>query len=251
MVLAFAAAFAVTGRVSSLQDQAVQIRRVQAPGVSGPRRLSTNPSRRTGLRSLVCRHPQMSGDGRPARVLMVCLGNICRSPAAEAVMRAVVMRQGLASVVTVDSCGTGGDSPNWYKPGGFSYHEGDAADGRMRAAAKTRGYDVTSISRPLRVSDFEEFDLILGMDATNLEAIDTARRAWGVGNPGSDGVARVALFSTFSRNEHFRGRPVPDPYYGGKQGFEHVLDLIEDTCEGILSDPVISEKIAALKAGQC
>jgi protein-tyrosine phosphatase len=165
-------------------------------------------------------------------------------------MRAVVVRQGLASVVRVDSCGTGGDSPNWYKPGGFSYHEGDAADGRMQAAAKMRGYEVTSISRPLRTSDFEEFDLILGMDATNLEAIDTARRAWGVGNPGSDGVARVALFSTFSPNEQFRGRPVPDPYYGGKQGFEHVLDLIEDTCEGILSDPVIAGKIEALKSGQ-
>jgi protein-tyrosine phosphatase len=188
----------------------------------------------------------MVGECRPAGVLMVCLGNICRSPAAEAVLRATISRRGLDSAVTVDSCGTGGDSPNWYKPGGFSYHEGDPADARMRRAGANRDYDITSLSRPLRSADFETFDLILGMDAKNLTAIETARNAWGVGKPGTAGIARVALFSSYSSNEQFHGRAVPDPYYGGQEGFEHVLDLIEETCEGILSDPVIAAKIDAL-----
>jgi protein-tyrosine phosphatase len=185
----------------------------------------------------------MTREARPAAVLMVCLGNICRSPAAEAVLRATISRRGLDAAVTVDSCGTGGDSPNWYKPGGFSYHEGDPADARMRQAGANRDYDITSISRPLRSADFEAFDLILGMDAKNLDAIETARRAWGVGKPGTAGIARVALFSSYSPNEQFRGRAVPDPYYGGPEGFEHVLDLIEETCEAILSDAVIAVRI--------
>jgi protein-tyrosine phosphatase len=251
MALAFVEAFVIKGPVSQLEVQVLRSRCSQAPEASafGPWHLNPKHSRRASLPSRVVQPPQMSVDERPARVLVVCLGNICRSPAAEAVLRAVVVRRGLESAIAVDSCGLGGTSPNWYKPGGFSYNEGKAADGRMREAAKKRGYDITSIARPLRVPDFAESDLIVGMDATNLEAIDTARRAWGVGNPGSDGVARVALFSTFSPNEQFRGRPVPDPYYGGMEGFEHVLDLIEDTCEGILSDPVISRKIEALKSG--
>jgi protein-tyrosine phosphatase len=188
----------------------------------------------------------MASDGRPVGVLMVCLGNICRSPAAEAVLRATIERRELQAAVTVDSCGTGGGSGSWYKPGGFAYHEGDPADARMRQVGSTRGYEITSISRPLRKSDFSNFDLILGMDASNLEAIETARREWGVADPGTDGVARVSLFSSYSPNERFRGCAVPDPYYGGQQGFEHVSDLIQETCEGILDDPLIARTIEAL-----
>lgn len=181
------------------------------------------------------------GGKPPARVLMVCLGNICRSPAAEAVFRArVAARDDVA--MDVDSCGTGGGSSTWYRDGGFSYHEGDGADSRMQRVASARGYKLTSRSRPLRPEDFAEFDVIVGMDASNLESIDIARRHWGVGEPGAEGVAKVALLSTFSSDESFRGRAVPDPYYGGEFGFEHALDLIEGACDGLI-DAVASDSV--------
>jgi protein-tyrosine phosphatase len=175
--------------------------------------------------------------GRPPRVLMVCLGNICRSPAAEAVLRAAAAHRALPLVV--DSCGTGGGSPEWYAAGGFSHHEGDAGDPRMRAAAAARGLDITSRSRPLVPADLEgagAFDVIVGMDGDNLRAMETARRAWVREGRCAGGEVRWRLLSEFSKDEAFRGQPVPDPYYGGRRGFEHALDLIEGAADGILDE---------------
>ena len=143
-------------------------------------------------------------------VLFVCLGNVCRSPAAEGVMHHVVEHRGLGHQVFVDSAGT------------ISYHAGEGADRRMRAAALRRGYDLTSRSRPITVDDAERFDLILAMDRSNhadiLDHLD--------GRP-----ANVRLFSEFLDDGPI---DVPDPYYGGEQGFEQVLDLIEQACPRIL-----------------
>lgn len=181
--------------------------------------------------------PLTTPPSRAPRVLMVCLGNICRSPAAEAVLRAAAARRGLP--VEVDSCGTGGGSPGWYAAGGFSYHEGDGGDPRMRAAAAARGIVIESASRPLAPADLEgdgAFDVVVGMDEANLRAMETARKAWV--REGRCGVEEVRwrMMSEFSRDEGFRGEPVPDPYYGGVDGFEHALDLIQGAADGILDE---------------
>ena len=167
-------------------------------------------------------------------VLFVCLGNICRSPTGEAVFRAVCERRGVAGRFDIDSCGTGGGSDNWCQPGGFSYHEGDNADARMTAAAAKRGVRLTSKSRPLRPQDFDRFEHILGMDASNLAQIERAASQWGV-TP-REGQVRLTLGGDVLSDPRFAGRytACPDPYYGGEDGFELVLDLLEDACEGLL-----------------
>ena len=109
-----------------------------------------------------------------ARVLFLCLGNICRSPAAEAVFSKAVADRGLADRVTVDSCGTGGGSRDWYRKGGFSFHEGDPADSRMTAAARRRAVTLTSRSRPLTPDDVTSFDRVVTMDGANERAVATA-----------------------------------------------------------------------------
>eukprot|EP00195_Chlamydomonas_chlamydogama_P002419 CAMPEP_0202922516 /NCGR_PEP_ID=MMETSP1392-20130828/77963_1 /ASSEMBLY_ACC=CAM_ASM_000868 /TAXON_ID=225041 /ORGANISM="Chlamydomonas chlamydogama, Strain SAG 11-48b" /LENGTH=203 /DNA_ID=CAMNT_0049616145 /DNA_START=285 /DNA_END=896 /DNA_ORIENTATION=+ len=179
-------------------------------------------------------------------VLFVCLGNICRSPTAEAMFKAVVEKRGLAHSFDIDSCGTGGGNPDWYLDGGWSYHEGDAADSRMTATAKRRGVFLTSRSRPLSPLDLSRFDYIIGMDAKNMRAIQVAADYW-LGRKASsppvpsDYKSRVSLMTTYCRGK-FSGAPeVPDPYYGGPEGFERVLDLLEDACEGLL-DSICKEK---------
>lgn len=150
------------------------------------------------------------------RVLFVCLGNICRSPTAEGVMQAVVAEQDLDGLVEVDSAGTGG------------WHVGEPADARMRRAAERRGYDLASRARQVDPHDFERFDLVIAMDRSNLRDL----RALVEEEP-----ENLHLFSEFLPS----GAPVdvPDPYYGGEQGFEDVLDLIEEGC------PVILETLVA------
>lgn len=117
-------------------------------------------------------------------VLFVCLGNICRSPAGEAVFQAMVEQQAASSGVRadefrVDSCGTGGGSANWYKPNGFAFHEGERSDARMTKEAKKRGYSLTSRARSLTLRDLEDFDYIICMESKNRTAVLEAAEAWG------------------------------------------------------------------------
>ena len=147
------------------------------------------------------------------RLFFVCLGNICRSPSAEAVMKKLVKDAGLEARIEIDSAGITG------------YHEGDRADSRMRAHAARRGYSLDSISRPVRQWDFHDFDLIIGMDDQNIT--DLKRMA-----PDLESVAKIHRMTEFSRNKLYDH--VPDPYYSGAEGFELVLDLLEDACAGLL-----------------
>ncbi len=155
------------------------------------------------------------------RILFVCLGNICRSPSAEAVMKQLVKQAGLAGRIEVDSAGLTG------------YHEGEQADSRMRAHAARRGYVLDSVSRPVRPSDFYDFDLIIGMDHRNVDELKRLA-------PDLEAVAKVRRMMEFSSHELYDY--VPDPYYSGAEGFELVLDLLEDASGGLL-DRLRSGKI--------
>ncbi len=148
------------------------------------------------------------------RVLMVCMGNICRSPTAEGVLRAKLGRAGLQARVMVDSAGTHG------------YHTGEAPDPRAIRHAALRGYDISQLrARPVQGGDFERFDWILAMDEDNLDWLH--RRV----PQGLDGW--VGLLMSHARR-HAAAGGVPDPYYGTPAGFEHVLDLVEDACDGLV-----------------
>ncbi len=147
------------------------------------------------------------------RILFVCLGNICRSPTAEVVFRAVASREAPDIVLEIDSAGTAG------------YHVGEAPDHRTRQAAARRGYDLSALqARVVEPRDFEYFDLILAMDRENLRALE--RRA---PPPARD---RLRLFLEFAPQTGIS--EVPDPYYGGPNGFEDVLDLIEAASRGLI-----------------
>lgn len=147
------------------------------------------------------------------KILFVCLGNICRSPTAEAVFRAVAARDAPDLQIEVDSAGTAG------------YHVGEPPDIRTRQAASRRGYDMSPLrARIVEPQDFEEFDLILAMDRDNLNVLH--RRA------PDHSRERVRLFLEFAPNAAVT--EVPDPYYGGPNGFEEVLDLVEAATHGLL-----------------
>ena len=147
------------------------------------------------------------------RILFVCLGNICRSPTAEAVVRALAARELPEVGLEVDSAGTAG------------YHIGEPPDPRMQVAAARRGYELKALrARVVEPGDFERFDLILAMDRENLEVLH--RRA------PEQARERVRLFLEFSPDSE--PREVPDPYYGGANGFEEVLDLVEAAARGLL-----------------
>ncbi|EES15192.1 uncharacterized protein LOC8057823 [Sorghum bicolor] len=168
-----------------------------------------------------------AAEAKPFAVLFVCLGNICRSPAAEAVFRTLVSKRGLDSKFLIDSAGT------------IGYHEGNKADSRMRAASKKRGIEVTSISRPIRPSDFRDFDLILAMDRQNYEDILNSFERWRRKEPLPENAPdKVKLMCSYCKR-HTESE-VPDPYYGGPQGFEKVLDILEDACESLLDSIVAS-----------
>lgn len=151
---------------------------------------------------------------RPQRVLMVCMGNICRSPTAHGVLAHMVAQAGLQAHIEVDSAGTHG------------YHVGDPPDPRAQAHAARRGYDLSAQrARQLTAQDFTTFDLVLVMDAAN-EAAAAAL---------CPPVQRHKLRRLTDYATRHRATDVPDPYYGGEAGFERVLDLVEDACTGILS----------------
>ncbi len=147
-------------------------------------------------------------------VLFVCLGNICRSPTAEGVFRAQVERAGMSGQIEIDSAGTA------------AWHIGKSPDARAQAAAATRGYDLSPLrGRQVAVADFARFDFVLAMDADNqanlLEICPPEHRS------------KVRLFLSFS--ERWTGQAVPDPYYGGAEGFDQVLDMVEDAGQGLLA----------------
>lgn len=150
----------------------------------------------------------------PFRILFVCLGNICRSPAAEGVMRALIETKGLTDRVSIRSAGTGG------------WHVGKLPDQRMRTAAQNRGYNLSSRARQVTENDLRDYDLVLVMDRQNLRDVRTYDRA-------SRYSSKIRLFCEFCTDH--QESEVPDPYYGGEQGFELVLDLLEDGCRGVLA----------------
>ena len=149
---------------------------------------------------------------RPIRILFVCLGNICRSPTAQGVFLHYVREAGLENEIVIDSAGTG------------DYQIGCPPDPRACSAAAQRGYDVSGhIARQVTREDFAEFDYVLAMDEENLRALKRLCAA--------EHVRKVRLFTEFSSKG---ASAVPDPYIGGPEGFELVLDLVEDAARGLL-----------------
>ncbi|WP_028886054.1 low molecular weight protein-tyrosine-phosphatase [Teredinibacter turnerae] len=152
---------------------------------------------------------------KKVKVLFVCLGNICRSPTAEGVFRKKVLDAGLQERIEIDSAGTSG------------WHIGEPPDKRAIAAAKGRGYDLATLrGRQLVGDDFRVFDYILVMDRENLANSKAIAP--------SEFSGCLSLLLAFSSQSRYS--EVPDPYYGGDQGFDTVLDLIEDSCDGLLKD---------------
>jgi protein-tyrosine phosphatase len=158
------------------------------------------------------------------RLLFVCLGNICRSPTAEGVMRELVQRAGLGESIELDSAGTGG------------WHVGSPPDERASAAASARGIALEGSARRVSRDDFFDFDLLLAMDRSNLRALRELA-------PGEDERKKVRLLREFDATSGADGSEglvaddldVPDPYYGVGDGFEEVLDLVQAACEGLLA----------------
>lgn len=150
------------------------------------------------------------------KILFVCLGNICRSPAAEELFRQVVSQRGNINDWVIDSAGMG----NW--------HVGQLPDQRMRIHARRRGYELTHHARQVSVDDFERFDLIIGMDSSNIS--DLRELA-----PSPEAMSKIVPMATFfsmaTRYDH-----VPDPYYEGAEGFELVLDLLENACNNLFDE---------------
>jgi len=151
---------------------------------------------------------------RPVAVSFVCMGNICRSPTAEAIMRHLVHEAGLDHKITVDSAGTG------------AWHVGEERDRRSRAVAQRRGMPITGPARQFVRGDFERFDLVLALDEDNLR--DLRKLA-----PGDEARAKLHLLRDFEPGAE-PGAEVPDPYYGGPDGFDLVFDICLTACRGLL-----------------
>ncbi|GAB4216706.1 MAG: low molecular weight protein-tyrosine-phosphatase [Synechococcales cyanobacterium] len=154
------------------------------------------------------------------RILFVCLGNICRSPAAENIMRHLVEQANLSGHIQCDSAGTS------------NYHPGEPPDRRMQKVLQQRGIPVQGTARQIQRSDFEHFDLILAMDRENLSDICALDLK---------GVYRhkVKLMGSYCRDPRFQNREVPDPYYGGEAIFHEVVDMLKDGCQALLEELVM------------
>lgn len=151
---------------------------------------------------------------KPKKIVFVCLGNICRSPSAEGIFKHLVESRGVANQFKIDSAGT------------HAYHAGEGADKRMKSHASKRGYNLTSISRRFDPNiDFDYFDMIIGMDNENIHVLKSKARS-------AADLQKIHKITDFSKI--FRYDEIPDPYYGGAEGFELVIDLLEDSCEGLL-----------------
>jgi low molecular weight protein-tyrosine phosphatase len=161
------------------------------------------------------------------RLLFVCLGNICRSPMAEGVFRRVAEEAGVAHLFEIDSAGMG------------DWHKGEAPDHRAQKAARRRGVDISGQSaRKVELEDFDTFDLLLAMDASNVaDLYDIAPH---------DARHKIRRFLEYA--PYLGTMDVPDPYYGGAAGFDHALDLIEAASRALLAD-LIGEEKAQAKTG--
>lgn len=146
-------------------------------------------------------------------ILFVCLGNICRSPMAQTIFEKRIEEQGLSHLFEVDSAGL------------IGYHEGNRADSRMRAHAERHGYHITHRSRPVILSDFDKFDYIIGMDEQNIRALRNMAKS-------DEHHAKIVQMTDYL--QQIEADEVPDPYYGGAEGFEYVIELLEDANNGLL-----------------
>jgi protein-tyrosine phosphatase len=152
---------------------------------------------------------------KTTRILFVCMGNICRSPAAEGVTRTLLARLGCAELAELDSAGT------------HDYHVGAPPDLRMQKAAALRGHDLADLrARQVSAADFAHFDLVLAMDRDNLQRL--------LERCPPEHRSKVRLFLEYAPDE--RVDEVPDPYYGGAAGFERVLDLVEAAARGLIEE---------------
>ena len=149
------------------------------------------------------------------RILFVCLGNICRSPAAEGIAKKILEDKGLSDQFYIDSAGIS------------SYHRGDLPDSRMRACGKKRGYVFNSLSRPVKKDDFDNFDLIIGMDMANIDALKDIAQT-------ENHLNKIKLMTDYCVN--IEASNVPDPYYGASNGFDLVIDILEDACENLINE---------------
>lgn len=164
---------------------------------------------------MIARSDAFAGHFMPYQLLFVCLGNICRSPSAENIMNHAIAQAGLSDRIVCDSAGTS------------SYHIGSPPDARMQAAGRRRGLKLKGRARQLQPEDLAKFDLILAMDRENYRDIL---------HLDSQGIYKdkVRLMCDYAQNH--RDRDVPDPYYGGESGFDYVMDLLEDACQGLLQE---------------
>ncbi len=150
------------------------------------------------------------------RLLFVCLGNICRSPAAEGIMKAIAEKNGLQNVIEVDSAGTSG------------WHEGQLPDKRMRNHGKRRGYNFNSLARKFEKYDFDKYNYIIVMDEENYKDVESMAS----NNLHVEKIKKMTDYSVKYKQHHY----IPDPYYGGSADFELVLDLLEDACDGLMHE---------------
>lgn len=148
------------------------------------------------------------------KILFVCLGNICRSPAAQGIMESLIEELGLKDNFLIDSAGL------------YGGHAGEMPDQRMRVHAYKRGYNLMHRSRPVSMTDFEDFDIIVAMDDSNFSRLKTLAPT----SAQEDKIVRMIDYVKNYPQYHF----VPDPYYEGAEGFEIVLDLLEDGCRNLL-----------------
>lgn len=154
---------------------------------------------------------------QPTKILFVCLGNICRSPTAEGIFASLITQSNLTASYHLDSAGT------------IGIHQGKKADPRMRETAHFRGYDLTSRSRQITIADLTDFDHILVMDEENRHDVLALTTTNAERN-------KITLMTDYCTLPHFQDLPgVPDPYYGGAQGFQTVIDILEDSCSNLLT----------------